>query len=125
MKPNMRVTRIYSGDDGKSHFQDIEVNFETPGVIDASKSSTATSLTFRRHDDDMDIDWHPAPVSQFQITIQGMVEIVASDGTTRIFGPGDIMWADDMTGEGHLTRGVKGHPRVFLSVPIARELLER
>jgi hypothetical protein len=35
-----------------------------------------------------------------------MVEIVASGGETRRFGPGSIMLADDTTGKGHISKAL-------------------
>jgi len=40
------------------------------------------------------------------------------DGTTRRFGPGDVVLADDRTGKGHTTRSL-GVPRVSATVAVA------
>ena len=40
------------------------------------------------------------------------------DGQTqRRFGPGDVVLADDLTGQGHTTRSV-GVPRISATVPV-------
>lgn len=41
------------------------------------------------------------------------------DGTTRRFKPGDVMLADDLTGQGHQSRVVGNEPYVFIAVPLA------
>ncbi len=64
------------------------------------------------------LDWHNAPRRQFVVTLAGEVEIVASDGEVRRFGPGGVMLADDTTGNGHVSRGV-GAERLSLFVPLA------
>ena len=46
------------------------------------------------------------------------MEIGIGDGTTRRFGPGDVVLADDMTGKGHTTRSL-GAPRVSATVAVA------
>jgi len=45
------------------------------------------------------------------------MEIGIGDGTTRRFGPGDVVLADDLTGRGHTTRSVGG-PRISATVPV-------
>jgi len=46
------------------------------------------------------------------------MEIATGDGTTRRFGPGDVVVADDLTGQGHTTCSL-GVPRVSATVPVA------
>ena len=46
------------------------------------------------------------------------MEIEIGDGTKRIIGPGDILIAEDMTGQGHYTREVGSEPRVSVFVPL-------
>jgi hypothetical protein len=48
----------------------------------------------------------------------GPMEIGIGDGTTRCFGPGDVVLADDLTGHGHTTRSV-GVPRISATVPVS------
>jgi hypothetical protein len=45
----------------------------------------------------------------------GRWEIGIGDGTTRRFGPGDVVLADDLTGQGHTTRSL-GVPRISATV---------
>jgi uncharacterized cupin superfamily protein len=47
------------------------------------------------------------PKKQFVICVTGQIEITASDGTTRGFGPGDAVLMEDVDSKGHRTR-VKG-----------------
>ena len=46
------------------------------------------------------------------------MEIGIGDGTTRRFGPGDVVLADDLTGRGHTTRSVGG-ARISATVPVS------
>ena len=117
----MKITRLYTGADGESHFQDIDL----PMVegVDKGEIRTETFATkgvlFRETSSDFKVDWHPAPARQFVITIQGRGEITVGDGTKRIFGPGDIMLAEDLTGHGHITRALDNKPRVSIFVTLA------
>ena len=47
-------------------------------------------------------------------------EIEVGDGTVARIGPGDVVLAEDLTGQGHITRGVGQQPR-FAIVPLAEE----
>ncbi|SVE21792.1 uncharacterized protein METZ01_LOCUS474646 [marine metagenome] len=50
--------------------------------------------------------------------MEGSVEVEAGDGTKRVFGPGDIMLAEDTTGQGHRSRYLSGNPRrsIFITL---------
>jgi hypothetical protein len=48
------------------------------------------------------------------------VELKVGDGSSRVFGPGDILFAEDTTGEGHSARELIG-PRRSLIIPVPDE----
>ena len=115
----MQVTRLYTGPDGESHFEDQEVPLSTAGEIgDLSEPIPATSIIFRRTDAAYDYGWHNAPERQYILMLEGAVEIEIGDGTVRRFGPGDILLAEDTHGRGHISRAVDGEPRrsVFVTL---------
>ena len=106
----MKVTRLYTGTDGHSHFEDIEVEI--------GKLQAGDGIIFREEPSTYFKDWHPAPQRQYVITLSGQVEIEIGDGARRRFGAGDIMLADDTTGRGHISRVVGGQKRRFVMIPI-------
>ena len=108
--------RLYSGEDGQSHFEELEL---PTGPVGQSPIQTATAITFRISEPGDLIDWHPAPRRQYIITLSGQSEIGIGDGTVRRFGPGDVMLAEDLTGRGHTTRVVGNEPRVSAAIPLA------
>ena len=59
-----------------------------------------------------------APRRQFVIHLAGAAEIEVGDGTRRTFGAGEVLLADDTTGQGHISREVEG-PRRQIFVPLA------
>jgi len=65
------------------------------------------------------LDWHCAPRRQYSITLSGQAEIEVGDGTVVRVGPGDVLLAEDLTGRGHVTRGVGTTPRFYAIVPLA------
>jgi hypothetical protein len=114
----MKITRLYTGPDGESHFEDADVPLTVRGSNRLSDLVEAKGIIFRETGGDYDIDWHNAPRRQYILNLQGQVEIVVGDGTSRVFGPGDILLAEDTTGRGHISRAVDNQPRrsVFVTL---------
>ena len=115
----MKVTRIYTGADNQSHFEDIEVELKDGGPGGTmSPLVPAKGVIFRENSGDYNFDWHNAPRRQYVVTLEGEVEIEIGDGTTRILGGGEILLAEDTTGQGHISRAVNGQPRKSLIIPL-------
>lgn len=115
-----KITRLYTGPDGESHFEDIEVPLDDRrSIIRQSEPFRATEIIFRETDGNYNYDWHNAPCRQFMIQLEGELEIEIGDGTKRRFGPGDILLAEDITGQGHIARAVNNQPRKAIVVPLA------
>lgn len=114
----MKIVRLYSGADGESHFEELNVPFERVGDAEATPLQAATGVGFRRAPAGHVQDWHPAPRRQYVITLSGQVEIEVGDGTVRRFGPGDVMLAEDLTGRGHITRVTGTQPRGYVAIPL-------
>ena len=113
----MKITRLYTGTDNKSYFEDVEFACDQKGDItstDAGRQSVpieVTSLILREVKADHNPKWHTAPRRQFIVVFEGELEIEIEDGTKRRFGPGSIFLAEDTTGQGHITRSVNNQPR--------------
>jgi len=116
----MHVTRIYTGDDGESHFEDVTVPLRDLGEIGKlSELVPATGFVMRETGPDYDYDWHNAPRRQYVIMLSGSaVEIETGDGSKRVLGPGDILLAEDTTGRGHRSRATGPEPRISLFVTL-------
>lgn len=116
--------RVYTGEDGKSHIEEIEPSFksfvDTEGAHgQGTPFEAATGITFRISPPGYFLNWHNAPRRQYTITLSGEVEVAVGDGTVRRLGPGDILLAEDLTGQGHTTRVVGKEPRLAVVVPLA------
>ena len=61
-------------------------------------------------------DWHTAPRKQFAINMTGELEVELTDGTRRKIGS-DLVFLEDLTGKGHVTRALGPITNVFLHVP--------
>lgn len=107
----MKFVQLYTGEDGESHFRDVEVEMKDAGSRGQNSELTkATGIFFSISGADYHLDWHNAPRRQFVIILEGEVEITASDGTRRQLRPGDVMLADDTNGRGHISRAVNRTP---------------
>jgi hypothetical protein len=107
----MQFCRLYTGKDGKSHFEELDQAEGSPHFL---KPFTVKNLVFKNDKNREDLlGWHTAPRRQWCITLSGSVEIGIGDGTVRTFGPGDVFIAEDVTGQGH-TAKPKNWVRVFI-----------
>ncbi len=116
----MSICRIYTGKDQQSHFEEIELSFGAGEKLQTTALQAATGVVFRRAPAGHAIDWHPAPRRQYVVTLSGEWDIECGDGTVRRFRVGDVMLAEDLTGQGHVSRVVGNQPHVFMTVPLAK-----
>ena len=113
----MKVVRLYTGADNKSHFEDLQIPLKDAGKVGfVSERTKATGVVFRETAGDYDYDFHTAPRRQYVVNLEGEVEIEVGDGTRRILRTGDILLAEDTTGQGHKSRAVAGKPRKSLFI---------
>ena len=118
----VRVTRIYTGDDGKTHAEEYDVPLNTQrGATELSDAVDVTSVQFRRMSPDYFIDWHTAPRRQYVITLAGESEVEIGDGSVVRLHPGHILLAEDTTGQGHISRAVGSEDRVSIFLPLAEQ----
>ena len=116
---SMKIVRIYTGPDNQSHFQDLEVALKNDGKIGfLSEKMKATGVLFRYTTGEYNYDFHTAPRRQYVVNLEGEVEIEVGDGTKRILRSGDILLAEDTTGQGHISRAVAGKPRRSLFITL-------
>ena len=116
------VTRIFTGADGQTHAEEINVKLAPGGgSTELSEVAKATGLQFRRQAPNYFQDWHPAPRRQYVITLSGQGEVELTGGKKIPIGPGHILLAEDLTGKGHISRGVGSEDRISLFIPLAEQ----
>ena len=113
----MQQVRLYSGDDGESHMEDIEGLFYGGGLPNAP-AVAAAEVVFLGGSGEASLDWNTAPRRQYLLFLSGNTEIEVGSGDVRRFGPGDVLLAEDLTGRGHLAR-VSGDDRRVIFVRLA------
>ena len=120
-KPIM-MTRIYTGPDGMSHAEEVEMKVVNGNNTEMMK---ATGVEFSRRPPGPAGDWHVGPRRQFVITLSGRGELVMSDGKKVAVGPGHINLIEDTTGKGHTTRNIGPDDRVVVTIPLADQAVTR
>ena len=116
----MLVTRLYTGDDDRTHFEELDLPLTVSDAGAMSSNIPIDSIFFRDTSDaGPDVwDFHVAPRRQFALHLVGRTEIEVGDGSKRRFGPGDVLLADDLTGQGHISREIEG-PRLQVFAVLA------
>jgi len=115
----MKITRVFTGDDNQSHFEELDVELKDVGASgQISEPWGASGVMFREVDGAYALDFHTAPRRQLVVNLTGSVEIEVGDGSKRLLGPGSILLAEDTTGQGHISRAVDGAPRQCLFIPL-------
>ena len=108
------IVRIYAGDDGESHFEDLTADQFAEIANDVGPGD----ITVGQRPAGWWQDYHTAPRHQYVVFMSGGAEIEVASGDKRQFGPGDVLVAEDLTGHGHIIRNVGEEPRVSLAVPL-------
>jgi hypothetical protein len=106
----IRLTRIYSGSDGQTHAQEIEVKLgaSVPNIpgLQQSPAVKVSSAYFARFVPDFFEDWHNAHARRYVITLTGRGEVEIGSGQKITLEPGRVLLAEDLTGKGHITRAL-------------------
>lgn len=116
----MKITRLYTGTDDRSHFEDLEVAFESRGDFGLfTIPEPAKAFFFREIPPGWEYQWHNVVCREYVIMIAGKAEIEVGSGETRVFRRGDILLAEDTTGQGHRTRVLGRRPwqQMFVTLP--------
>ena len=99
----MGVYRLYCGDDGESHIDEIKAE-----ELAEIKVSGTMSFSVQERTPGHFMDFHPAPFRRWQVGLVGNTIIGLSDGTSQTFVPGDVRLIEDTTGKGHTTTYTDG-----------------
>jgi hypothetical protein len=109
----MKYVRLNADKNGNSHFEDAilkldEADYRPPApLVFVSHAYPTDGVQFIRLPAGWAGDAIHVPKKQFLICLKGQLEVTASDGKTRSFGPGDTVLMEDGEGKGHRSR-VKG-----------------
>jgi len=97
----IKAYKIYTGSDGHTHI--------ITGTV-AEHLTEAISIRFKETPPHSSYDWHPAPTTQYVISLAGTLEFTTHLGETFILKPGEVLLAMDTTGSGHKWRMIDDDP---------------
>ena len=103
----MAIYRLYTGDDGKSHMDELDLASQP----DLTTLHASKGIVFRAAEPGRFSDWHNAPRRQYVVTLSGESEVELGDGTKIRLYPGHILLAEDVTGQGHISRALGSEDR--------------
>ncbi|SRR5579884_1470215 len=121
----MKYVRLYADRHGDSHFEDVEVemsfvDFAPPAPpLEVSASMPGTNVAFLHAPAGWSDSSHPAPRRLLSLFLRGEIEVTASDGEVRLFGPGSAVLLEDTSGKGHGTRVVGNDDALAAIVQLA------
>jgi hypothetical protein len=112
------IWRIFSGEDGKSRMEMLDVKMGPRGLGLASAIFPATGVQVVYMPPEQEVRWHNAPRRQIVATVAGEGELETGDGQVLVLRPGVMTVVEDVEGEGHLTRPRGDAGRLVLFVPL-------
>ncbi len=118
----MRIVRIFTKASGESAIEIRQVPM-TGGARPMSENFRCDSIFFRETPEGHVQDFHNAPRRQLIFLTSGILELESSEGRRFICRPGDLIFAEDMQGKGHITRSLRAclaaPPRLLQALPSA------
>ncbi len=118
----MKISRLFSDENGDSHFKEIEVELNDAGEIGRlSQQFPVDKIIFRENDGNYNFDFHNSPQRQFIVLLDGEIQIETSLGVKRNFKAGEILLVEDTIGKGHKTKSIDGKLRRSIFITIGDE----
>ena len=121
--PPLRVTRIFTGADGQTHFDQVDVKLSAvpgaPATIEKSAPVRVTRSYVVRAAAGAVEGWHTADRQRYMVAISGRAELEIADGQKVFIEPGRICLDEDLTGKGHTFRVLGREDWVALFVDVA------
>jgi quercetin dioxygenase-like cupin family protein len=121
----MRYTRLFSDDQGESHFDEIEIEFVSTDYVAGSAplklspQQAAVDYRFMDAPAGWTSDWHPSSARNLFVVLSGEWEVTASDGEARRFGPSDALLVEDTAGKGHSSRVTSEESSLAVMIELA------
>jgi quercetin dioxygenase-like cupin family protein len=118
----MKFPRIYADEQGETHIgvRDIPEHDARVGpppnlLGQMTETEAVGSFVVFSAPAGTEVPSHNAPQPYICIVIAGKGEVETSDGTTLRLGPGELIYCDDTTGKGHVTRSITDVRLAFIN----------
>jgi quercetin dioxygenase-like cupin family protein len=116
------LTRLYTGSDGQTHEDNVEVKMAPTPLYSEAEASEAVKVSeaqFFRLPKGKVQDWHNPAHRQYVVTLTGKGEVEIAGGHKIQLSPGRVVLLENVTGKGHITRSVGAEDLTFFVVPLA------
>lgn len=110
MTETLTFHRLYSDENGQSHFGDISIDVVPKDFAPPARPFAVSDLCPASQHGFLKLpagwvgEMHPSPIHMWVFFLSGEMEFEASDGERRIFRPGAALLLEDTSGEGHKSR---------------------
>ncbi|RYY25978.1 MAG: hypothetical protein EOP41_04845 [Sphingobacteriaceae bacterium] len=94
--------QLITAADGHSHI--------IKGQVSEQFTSKAISIHFKETAAGSSYNWHPAPKTQFVLTLTGSLEFAVFSGEKFVLNAGEVLIAQDTTGSGHTWQMLGNEP---------------
>jgi quercetin dioxygenase-like cupin family protein len=118
----MKFPRIYADEQGETHISvrdlpEHEAPFGPPPnpMGRMTDREAVSSLVTFSVPAGTSVPAHNAPQPYICIVLSGEGEVTASDGSTVRLGPGGLIYCDDVSGKGHVTRSITDLSLAFIN----------
>lgn len=118
----MKVPRVYTDEQGETHIElrDIPQHEASLGpppnpVGQMTEPEAVSSFVTLSALAGTEVPAHNAPQPYICIVLSGEGEVEASDGATVRLGPGGLIYCDDVSGKGHITRLITDSHVAFIN----------
>lgn len=109
----MQFSMIHADEQGETHFGVLDIP-DCDGAVGPppnpagrmSDLGAVTTMCVFSFPAGTDAPAHNAPQPYIVLILSGVGEVVTSDGVARRFHPGDLLFCNDLTGKGHVTRAI-------------------
>jgi hypothetical protein len=113
-----RIFHLYTGDDGLTRIENLPTNAPKAGEVAQLLRRAADRVTISGTSAGAGFDFHVANQPTLLIPIFGSMLVGLHDGSFHEFGHGDMLFAEDCTGKGHISRsGSRGSFIVQVQLP--------
>ena len=108
----MAIFRVYATEDGESHMEELALE-EHPEL---HSMMNVGEVRVQWWTEPRVMEFHPLPDRRLIIHLRGATEITTSDGSSQVFGAGDVRLMEDTSGKGHshVDRGPNSAAYLFL-----------
>ena len=118
----MKFPRIYTDEQGETHIgvRDVPAHEARVGpppnpVGQMTETEAVSSFVAFSAPAGTEVPSHNAPQPYICIVLSGEGEVVTSDDTTLRLGPGELIYCDDVSGKGHVTRSITDVRLAFIN----------